>query len=112
MGLLKERIRIFFMLFRYYRKKKKSFVCDFKIPVINGIKKTDFLVEKMQMPLQSDNSIYGRYCLIGCDRFEGKTAFGAQFDLEGFVGRKPIRQCSFFEFVKIYGEDVFNGIYE
>jgi hypothetical protein len=75
---------------------------------MDGVSKNDFLVEKIRVEL--DNGETAIYCLYGAEELRGRYCYGALFDLEGFVGKKPIRECSFMEYLKLYGQTILDGI--
>jgi hypothetical protein len=109
---MKETIKYFkehlWDLIKIYRQKKKGFTCDRKFPWVDGIRKRDFGVEKVRVMLP--NGFEAIYCLFGADELVGRQAFGVKYDLIGFVGMKPIRDCTFKEFIRLYGFTILDGI--
>jgi hypothetical protein len=97
----------FLKLFFFYRKKKTGFTSDIYFNRCDGMKKSDALVEKHRIPLRNGKEAI--ICLYKFDSFIGKTAYGLHYDIIGYVGVKPIRNCSFFEFLKFYGLTIFEG---
>jgi hypothetical protein len=97
----------FLKLLFFYKRKKKGFTSDIYFNRCDGMKKSDALVEKHRVSLR--NGKEGIICLYKFDSFMGKTAYGLHYDIIGYVGVKPIRSCSFFEFLKLYGLTIFDG---
>jgi hypothetical protein len=99
--------RKLFKLRRFYKRKMHGFTFDIYYDRCDGMRKSDILVEKNRITLP--NGIEGIICLYDVDSFMGKTAFGLKYDILGYVGVKPIRNCNFFEFLKLYGSTILDG---
>jgi hypothetical protein len=95
-------------LLKIYKKKKKGFTCDKIMNWATGVSKNDIKVEKIRVELSNGKEAI--YCLYAVNDFAGHVAYGLKYDLLGFVGIKLIRQCSFSEFLDLYGTAVLEGI--
>lgn len=94
--------RDFWRLRKLYRKKKKGFTMDIRIPVQDGIFQNSIKVMRIRIPLESGAE--GVYCLYEVERFIHRHVVeGARYDLIGCDDLKPIRSCTIKEFIQLYG---------
>lgn len=105
---LKYLVRNFWKLKKLYAGKKKGFTCDISQEWREGVRRSDIKVEKTRLRLS--NGITGIICLYDAAEFWGRDAYGLKYDIIGYHGLKPIRECNFFEFLKIYGLTILEGI--
>lgn len=93
--------REFWRLRKIYKNKKKRFICDLTAHKQDVISRT-MGVERIVLPL--DNGYHAVYCMYEVDKFiQRYRAVGIKYDLIGYQGMKPIRSCTFKEFINLYG---------
>jgi len=99
--------RNLFKLLNLYLRKKNGFITDIYFQARGGMHKNDILVEKIRIDLP--NGKEGIICLHDVDSFIGRMGYGLKYDILGYVDVKPIRNCTFLEFLKLYGRTILDG---
>lgn len=79
-----------------------GYVIDYSLDIVQGVTESSFDTNRIYIDIPDMNKT-GSYCLRDARIIYEKTMVDAVFDFEGFIENKPIRTCSFMEFLKIYG---------
>lgn len=90
-------------LYMYFKLKKMDYVNDYTAEWWEGVDRKDKEVFKLPIHIESVNKV-GVFLFYDADKIYEKKSYGLKFDLERFENEKPIRQCTFKEYVEIYGE--------
>lgn len=101
MGLI-QRIKDLILLKRYYDAKIQGYVIDRHYDKWEGA--TQLEIGSITMS-EYDRNIDKLLIFRMVDAYDvyGKVIIKPMFDFDGFADNKPIRTCTFKEFVKIYG---------
>ncbi len=95
----------FFRLKKIYKNKKRGYTNDLYFPQLNHFIKLKQFETIIEQPLM--NGEVGMYVFYYCrGRASSSITMEAKFDLIGCPGLKAIRNCSFREFIELYGKKI------